>query len=112
WIMHRIWSTDWFKDRPKQIERLLRLIDEAKREVRALRAAAADNQARLRAEAERLQQEEQERASREEDARLATARSVAATGGYVRPTAEPYRLTAGHGRHAGTDIIMTPTGQL
>src|SRR6185503_19927299 len=34
WTIHRVWSTDWFKDRPGQIERLLRLISEAKASTR------------------------------------------------------------------------------
>lgn len=34
WIIHRVWSTDWFKDRQGQIERLLRLVEEARTKVR------------------------------------------------------------------------------
>lgn len=34
WIIHRVWSTDWFKDRQGQIERLLALIQQSREEVR------------------------------------------------------------------------------
>jgi very-short-patch-repair endonuclease len=30
WTIHRVWSTDWFKDRPGQVERLLRLVAETR----------------------------------------------------------------------------------
>jgi very-short-patch-repair endonuclease len=112
WIIHRLWSTDWFKDRAAVIDRMMRLIDEAKREVRTIRAAEADAEARLRADAERLQREEQERVARDEDARLASAREAIAAGAYVRPRATPYQLAGGLGKYAGTDLLLTPTGRL
>jgi len=112
WIIHRLWSTDWFKDRRAVLDRLMRLVDEAKREVRTIRAAEADEQARLRADAVRVQREEQERFAREEDARLTSARDAAASGPYVRPSAAPYQFAGGQGRFAGKDILLTPTGQL
>ena len=31
WDIHRVWSTDWFKDRPGQIERLVKLIEKSKK---------------------------------------------------------------------------------
>ena len=34
WTLHRIWSTDWFKDRQGQIERVLKLVEESRREAR------------------------------------------------------------------------------
>ncbi|OFW07224.1 MAG: hypothetical protein A3H96_17025 [Acidobacteria bacterium RIFCSPLOWO2_02_FULL_67_36] len=35
WIIHRVWSTDWFKDRQGQIDRLLQLIQESRECVRS-----------------------------------------------------------------------------
>lgn len=35
WIIHRVWSTDWFKDRQGQIERLLTLIQDSKKRIAA-----------------------------------------------------------------------------
>ncbi len=34
WTLHRIWSTDWFKDRQGQIERILKLVEDSRREAR------------------------------------------------------------------------------
>ncbi|HZF07484.1 MAG TPA: DUF4011 domain-containing protein [Thermoanaerobaculia bacterium] len=55
WTLHRVWSTDWFKDRPGQIERLLGLISATRQ--RAREEAAAEEEAR--AEAERATAEAQ-----------------------------------------------------
>jgi very-short-patch-repair endonuclease len=35
WRLHRVWSTDWFKNREAQIERLIALIENSRREARA-----------------------------------------------------------------------------
>lgn len=35
WRIHRVWSTDWFKWREGQVERLLKLIEDSRREARA-----------------------------------------------------------------------------
>ncbi|HRH45924.1 MAG TPA: AAA domain-containing protein, partial [Pyrinomonadaceae bacterium] len=35
WEIHRVWSTDWFKDRNGQIERLLKLIDDSRNRARS-----------------------------------------------------------------------------
>jgi very-short-patch-repair endonuclease len=34
WTLHRIWSTDWFKDRKGQVERVLSLVEASRAEVR------------------------------------------------------------------------------
>lgn len=34
WIIHRVWSTDWFRDPESQVNRLLQLIQETKQKVR------------------------------------------------------------------------------
>lgn len=34
WIIHRVWSTDWFRDPESQVNRLLQLIQETKEKVR------------------------------------------------------------------------------
>jgi very-short-patch-repair endonuclease len=39
WRLHRVWSTDWFKWRDGQVERLLRLVEASRREARAESAA-------------------------------------------------------------------------
>ena len=52
WTIHRMWSTDWFKDRQGQIERLLQLIEETRTRARETAAAAREVQERDRVEAE------------------------------------------------------------
>jgi very-short-patch-repair endonuclease len=44
WTIHRLWSTDWFKDPRGQIDRLVEKIEESRRQARerAARAEAAD----------------------------------------------------------------------
>lgn len=42
WIIHRVWSTDWFKDRRGQIERLLTLINQSREELKDQTREAAD----------------------------------------------------------------------
>src|SRR5262249_10160224 len=46
WTIHRVWSTDWFKDRHGQIERLILLIEEDR--ARAQEEATAERQAHER----------------------------------------------------------------
>lgn len=58
WEIHRVWSTDWFKDREGQAERILRLVEESRARARqkaaeALEAAARAEEDRVKAEAER-----------------------------------------------------------
>ncbi|HYX40151.1 MAG TPA: AAA domain-containing protein, partial [Pyrinomonadaceae bacterium] len=61
WTIHRLWSTDWFKDRNGQIERLLELIERTRQKEQAEQAAEreAEQEARARQaalEAEAAQQ--------------------------------------------------------
>ena len=108
WTIYRLWSTDWFKDRQGQIERLLRLIEEAR--VRATEEAAAERELRVRAAEEAAQSaaEAAERTARE----VAELRSSGfADTAYVRPSAAAYTLAPGEGQYAGSDLLMAPLGQ-
>jgi very-short-patch-repair endonuclease len=102
WRIHRIWSTDWFKDRAGQIERLMKLIEEDR--VRAREEADAQRSAREEAAARAAVEEEQRKADE------AALPPIAAQ--YVRPVAAPYTVTPGEGRFSGSDILSTPLGQL
>jgi very-short-patch-repair endonuclease len=102
WRIHRIWSTDWFKDRAGQIERLMKLIEEDR--VRAREEADAERSAREEAVARAAVEEERRKADE------AALPAIAAQ--YVRPVAAPYTVTAGEGRFSGSDILSTPLGQL
>lgn len=108
WTLHRVWSTDWFKDRPGQIERLLRLIEESR--TRAREEKEAEQQAR-----KRLEIEAATRAAEEAEAARQEAASIAAsTAGksYERPIASTYTVTPGEGQFAGKDILEAPQSQL
>ena len=48
WIIHRVWSTDWFKDRQGQIDRLLGLIEESRDLAKNDQVRAKDEQAAKR----------------------------------------------------------------
>jgi len=108
WTLFRVWSTDWFKDRAGQIERLLRLIEQAR--TRTQEELEAERQARQRAT--------EEAAVREAEAAEKSRQEAAAKPGgtesrtYERPVAPPYVVTPGEGRYAGRDILEAPLSQL
>jgi len=105
WTIVRVWSTDWFKDRAGQIDRLVAAIEQAKRNAAEEREQAAE--ARTRAAAEQAAAEAE---------RLAQA--LAAPGGtlpsdsYVRPVVPEYQLAPGQGRFASSDILETPIARV
>jgi very-short-patch-repair endonuclease len=107
WTIHRVWSTDWFKDRRGQIDRLVALIEGDRRRGRESREAE-------RAARERALAEAAVRAEAEADARRAQAALVAAASvrPYVRPSAAAYAVTPGEGRYAGDDLLTTSVGRL
>jgi very-short-patch-repair endonuclease len=106
WTINRVWSTDWFKDRPGQIDRLLGLIETARQhagEVAATQAAAeAEAQARRK---------QAEAAEAEIAAQLATLPSTRNNGDYQRPAAPAYRMAPGEGRYT-SDILTVPLSQV
>jgi very-short-patch-repair endonuclease len=108
WILYRVWSTDWFKDRAGQIDRLLRLIQQAR--TRSLEEADAERQTREREAAEAAERT----VEAAETARREAASIAARTAGksYERPVAPPYKITPGEGRFAGKDILEAPLSQL
>lgn len=98
WTLFRVWSTDWFKDRAGQIDRLLRLIQEAR--TRTREELEAERQARQRAA--------EEEAARRPQIQSTEPESTA----YQRPAAPPYTLTPGEGRFAGRDLLEEPLSEL
>jgi very-short-patch-repair endonuclease len=108
WLIYRVWSTDWFKDRSGQIERLLKLIEEARSLAR--QEADAEKQARARKaeESVRRASEEAEAAQREAEALVASGVSAVE---YERPIAEAYVVTPGERRYAGADLLEAPLSQ-
>jgi very-short-patch-repair endonuclease len=109
WTIIRVWSTDWFKDREAQIERLVTLIAKAKVETAERVTAEADAELRARKEAESERREGAERRAKEDAQHLARVQAAASAGPYVRPSATPYQFAPGNGKHAGSDLLDTPT---
>jgi very-short-patch-repair endonuclease len=108
WQIHRLWSTDWFKDREGQIERLMRLIDASR--IHSREAAAAHE---AEAETRRLEAEQREQV------RIEKIVSGADDPPAPPPPAEPaeipvapYVMTDVTPRWAGTDILASPQSLL
>jgi very-short-patch-repair endonuclease len=109
WTIHRLWSTDWFKDRAGQIDRLLRLIEKTRVHAREELQAEREARERAAAEAARRASEDAELARR---AAAALAASVSKQRPYQRPVAEPYQAARFDARHLAGDILAAPQGQL
>jgi very-short-patch-repair endonuclease len=103
WTIHRVWSTDWFKDRAGQIDRLLALVGETRALAREERAS---------------EQDELERAA--VDAGAGDAEQPAETGSGIdevrtdgsdsdqKPEAPAYVFASGEGQYADRDLISGP----
>lgn len=96
WVIHRIWSTDWFKDRQGQMERIQRLIEET-------RAAA-----RSAAPGEQKAPESPPEGNPLDAAEERGAAVVPGPAPYQRPLATAYRVTPGAGRLEGHDLLDAP----
>ena len=116
WIIYRVWSTDWFKDRKGQIDRLLSLIELARE--RANDEANADREAhdRLAKEASARTEEEtlfgHQEASALRAATLNTESHEQQSEPYVRPATHPYVLTPANGRYTTHDFFAVPLEDL
>jgi len=99
WIIHRVWSTDWFKDRQGQIDRLLRLIEESRDRVRT----------------ETVREREDRVAERTRSIEQVLSPVVQATvesNEYVRPSVEEYAMFAGEGTSGVGELLDVSIGAL
>jgi very-short-patch-repair endonuclease len=109
WTIHRVWSTDWFKDRQGQIERLLSLIEDARK--RAQNEAIAEREARERLEMETAAHAEEEEQIRKQE--VAAIRETALNSeGYQRPVAPPYVFASSDGFYVTANFFAVPLGDL
>jgi very-short-patch-repair endonuclease len=107
WDIHRVWSTDWFKDRTGQIERLLSLVEESRQKART----------EFQAERERQQLKT---ATAQEHLRDFLGEQTDANGGadnsqmseYVRPVAVPYTFASGLPTYTNHQLIEAPTSTI
>lgn len=109
WEIHRLWSTDWFKDRAGQIERLLGLIDESRR--RAKSEAADKTERRKSAELEQAKQIQEFFGEVGENEIESLFDNLAAKN-YVRPQAEVYRFATFQNFVPSQGLLEMPTNQL
>jgi superfamily I DNA and/or RNA helicase/very-short-patch-repair endonuclease len=92
WEIHRVWSTDWFKDRPGQIERLVNLIEQSRQNARKYYEREKE-----RHEAQALETEKLVGEFLGETSNAEVANSIdSLKSDYARPIAEPYQLTNDH----------------
>jgi very-short-patch-repair endonuclease len=109
WTIHRVWSTDWFKDRDGQIERLMSLVEEDR--IRAREEASTEREAR-----ERLAREVAARAAEDAERTKQEVTEIRATAldaePYERPRPGPYVLTPGEGTYATSNFFAATLGDL
>jgi very-short-patch-repair endonuclease len=97
WIIHRVWSTDWFKDRQGQIERLVTLIAESRDRVRREIEEGATAASEPVPAAAAPQSRESLRAG-----------PNVPQAGYMRPSAARYRMYAGPATPPRGEILEAP----
>jgi len=108
WTIHRLWSTDWFKDRKGQIERLMELIERDRQAVRLEQASEAEARARLAELEEAAQQEIQESAGIDKTLQAESLRQGAVT----TVDAIPYKFAKAPLLFSGQDLNTAPTSQI
>jgi very-short-patch-repair endonuclease len=114
WQIHRLWSTDWFKDREGQIERLMKLIDASR-----IHSREAVDLQEAEAETRRLEAEQREQVRIEKivgDAEAAASEPSAPSAPSADAPAEipvaRYEMVDVTPRYAGTDILAAPQSLL
>jgi very-short-patch-repair endonuclease len=112
WQIHRVWSTDWFKDREGQVERLMRLIDASRvatREAAAARDAEAEQR---RADAEQRAQVRVEKIVGDAVDSAAPPQDLSVEDAPAEIAVAPYEMADVTPRYAGTDILAAPQSLL
>ncbi len=98
WTLLRVWSTDWFKDRAGQVDRIVTLVDAARDRARAAQAAAASAPIAP--------------ASEEPVAATEPPPAAPPPDEYERPVAPGYTVAEGEGRYAGRELLGEPPATL
>jgi very-short-patch-repair endonuclease/DNA polymerase III delta prime subunit len=106
WTIHRLWSTDWFKDRNGQIERLLGLVEATRRKAREDMAAEREARERLAAlEREGARPAQEEESKESEVSKESPAQGEATP---APPAALPYVFAETPPLYAGQDFHTAP----
>jgi very-short-patch-repair endonuclease len=117
WEIHRIWSTDWFKDRAGQIERILNLVEQSRRN--------AKRKYEEETERRRLEKSETEKHMREFSGEVSGNEFKGVSGNefkelshiiekkpYVPPIAEAYRFADDSPVYANQYLLDAPAGNV
>ena len=98
WTLLRVWSTDWFKDRAGQVDRIMELVDAARQQAR-------EEAARKERHAEAL-------AGEATPAGVEPPPATPLAEAYERPNAMPYTFAGDEARYAGRELIGEPPSTL
>jgi len=104
----RVWSTDWFKDRQGQIDRVMQLVEAARQRARDETANAATPSESI-APAQPVAHAEPAPPG---EAAAPASETPAQSESYERPTAQAYAFAAGEGRYAGRELLGEPPATL
>ena len=100
WTLLRVWSTDWFKDRAGQVERIVRLVEEAREQARMRHAAPSSTP---------------EVDTRPDDTTIADSEPqdpVPPGAAGESPRVVPYVIAGGEGRYSDRDLLGEPPATL
>jgi very-short-patch-repair endonuclease len=89
WEIHRVWSTDWFKDRAGQIDRLLALIERSRKNAQK---EFQDEKARIDLENAQAEKDLQNMLEEIPDSELDSLLDNLENKVYARPVAAPYQF--------------------
>ncbi|HEX2211834.1 MAG TPA: DUF3320 domain-containing protein, partial [Longimicrobium sp.] len=112
WQIHRVWSTDWFKDREGQIERLLKLIDASRVHARESAAAREAEEEARRRDAEQRELLRIEKIVGDADANASPPQAPPPPDAPAEIPVAPYEMADVTPRYAGTDILAAPQSLL
>ncbi len=107
WDIHRVWSTDWFKDRSGQIERLINLVEQSRQNSRKEYEEEKERRERQKAETDKQVSSFLGEASSGEIDNLFNDTEKKT---YVRPVAAPYEFASDTPVYAGQQLLAAPTG--
>lgn len=106
WDIHRVWSTDWFKDRGGQIERLMNLVEQSRQNAKKEYEAEKERHERAKVETdEQIKNFLGETSGGEVDNSFGNTESKT----YVRPVAAPYEFASDTPVYAGQQLLAAPT---
>jgi very-short-patch-repair endonuclease len=109
WEIHRVWSTDWFKDRAGQIERLLGLIEKSRETARREHDEEIEREKFIQSENEKLARQFLGEIS---DVEIEGIFTNAESQNYVRPQAAEYEFAEISNFVSWQTLLDAPTAQL